>query len=372
VTGVYDASDDELVGEPHEYERFPEERRRRGCLGKFVGLLVLLVVLGLVAAGLAWMAYQKQVDPAGPPGADVKLTIPLGSSSQRIGNLLDANGVITSSSMWKYYLRLNGGGPFQAGEYTLKKNMSMKEAIAVLDKGPQLKFERLTVREGLVLSQIADAVATLEGRSAEAFMAAVQSGKVRSKYQPDDVKTLEGLLLPETYNVEPKDDEPALLERMVSSFDVAADQAGVADAQAKVGITPYQAIVVASLIERETRFDDERARVAQVIYNRLKAKMPLGIDASIIYALGKSDQHDVRVLFKDLEIDSPYNTYKRVGLPPTPIAAPGEASIRAALAPAGGDDLYYVVTEKDGHHSFAKTLAEHNRNIAKAKAAGLR
>jgi UPF0755 protein len=100
--------------------------------------------------------------------------------------------------------------------------------------------------------------------------------------------------------------------------------------------------------------------------------MPLGIDASIIYALGKSADKDVRVLFKDLEIDSPYNTYKRQGLPPTPIAAPGEASIRAALNPKPGPWLYYVVTEANGQHSFATTLAEHNRNIAKAKAAGLR
>jgi UPF0755 protein len=369
---VYDAPDEELEPAAHEYEAFPEERRRRGCLGKVVGLVALLVVLGLVGAGLAWITYQKQVDPAGPPGAEVKVTIPLGSSSQRIGNLLDEKGVITSSSTWKYYLRLNGGGPFQAGEYTLKKNMSMAEAIKVLEKGPQLKFERLTVPEGLVLGQIAQHVAKLEGRSAEAFTAAVQSGKFRSKYQPDSVTTLEGLLLPETYNVEPKDDEPALVQRMVGSFDVAADQAGVADAQAKVGITPYQAIIVASLIERETRFDDERPKVAEVIYNRLKQKVPLGIDASIIYALGKSDQHDVRVLFKDLEIDSPYNTYKRVGLPPTPIAAPGEASLKAALNPESGPLLYYVVTEPSGRHSFATTLAEHNRNIAKAKAAGLR
>jgi UPF0755 protein len=370
MTGVYDAPDEELAADG-AYEPFPDERRR-GCLGKAVGLVAVVVVLGLVGAGLAWITYQKQVDPAGPPGDPVKLTIPLGSSSQRIGNLLDEKGVITSASVWKYYLRLNGGGPFQAGEYTLAKNMSMGEAIKVLEKGPQLKFERLTVPEGLVLQQIADQVAKLEGRSAEAFMAAVQAGKVRSKYQPDSVTSLEGLLLPETYNVEPKDDEPALLERMVSSFDVACDQAGIGEAKAKVGISPYEAIIVASLIERETRFDDERAKVAEVIYNRLKQKIPLGIDASIIYALGKSDQHDVRVLFKDLEIDSPYNTYKRQGLPPTPIAAPGKASLEAALNPEQGSLLYYVVTETDGHHSFATTLAEHTRNIAKGKAAGLR
>jgi UPF0755 protein len=250
--------------------------------------------------------------------------------------------------------------------------MSMGEAVAKLSKGPELKFERLTVREGLVLGQIADAVATLEGRSREAFLAALDSGSIRSKYQPAGVTKLEGLLLPETYNVEPKDDEAAIATRMVQSMDAAGDQLGLADAPAKVGISPYEALIVASLVERETRFDEERAKVAGVIYNRLRQKIPLGIDASIIYALGKSDQHDVRVLNKDLEIDSPYNTYSRQGLPPTPIAAPGRASLEAALNPEKHDLLYYVVTEKDGHHSFAQTLAEHNANIRKAEANGAR
>jgi UPF0755 protein len=248
----------------------------------------------------------------------------------------------------------------------------MDAAVAVLKKGPELKFERLTVREGLVLGQIADAVATLEGRSKDAFLSALASGQIRSKYQPASVTKLEGLLLPETYNVEPKDDEARIAERMVASMDAVGDQLGLGDAPAKVGISPYEAIIVASLVERETRFDDERAKVAGVIYNRLHQGIPLGIDASIIYALGKSAEHNVRVLNKDLEIDSPYNTYRRKGLPPTPIAAPGEASLRAALNPEAGPFLYYVVTEKDGHHAFATTLAEHNANIRKAEANGVR
>jgi UPF0755 protein len=371
MTGVYDAHEDLADVNDGEYERFPKERRG-GCLSKLVGGVAVLLVLGLVGAGLAFISYQRQVDPAGPPGEPIKVTIPLGSSTQAIGRLLDQKGVITSAQVFHYYIKLKGGGPFQAGEYTLNKNMSMSEAIAKLSKGPELKFERLTVREGLVLGQIGDAVATLEGRSKEAFLAALDSGKIHSKYQPAGVTKLEGLLLPETYNVEPKDDEARIAERMVASMDAVGDQLGLGDAPAKVGISPYEAIIVASLVERETRFDDERAKVAGVIYNRLHQGIPLGIDASIIYALGKSDQHDVRVLTKDLEIDSPYNTYRRKGLPPTPIAAPGRASLEAALNPEQTPYLYYVVTEKDGHHSFATTLAEHNANIRKAEANGVR
>jgi UPF0755 protein len=370
MTGVYDASDD--VGGSEELERFPRERRRAGGLGKLGMFVAVLLVLGLLAGGLAVVTYQRQVDPAGPPGEAVTLTIPLGSSTQKIGAQLDAAGVITSAQVFRYYIRLKGGGPFQAGEYTLNRNMSMPEAIAKLSKGPELEFEKLTVPEGLVLGQIAERVATLQGRSAEAFLAAAEAGTVKSKYQPPAVTTLEGLLLPETYNMEPKDDEVRILRRMVESLDAVADGLGYEDAKAKVGLSPYEAIVVASLIERETRFDDERPKVAQVIYSRLQKGMPLGIDASIIYALGKSAEHDVRVLLKDLEVDSPYNTYRRKGLPPTPIAAPGRASLEAALHPEPGPYLYYVVTEASGRHSFATTLAEHNANIRKAEAAGLR
>lgn len=388
MTGVYDASDEELAvtnrrdrtaggggsggNGSADYERFPEPRRKGGLGRRLLGVVAVLVILGMIAAGLAFIAYQRQVDPAGPPGEAIKVTIPLGTSTQRIGQILDTEGVITSAQIFRYYIRINGGGPFQAGEYTLNKDMSMGEAIAKLEQGPELKFERLTVPEGLVLPQIAERIASLEGRSAEAFMAAVESGTVRSAFQPDAVTKLEGLLFPETYNVEPKDDEAAILARMVSSFDAVAEEVGIPDAQAKVGVSPYEAIIVASLIERETRFDDERAKVAQVIYNRLKRGMQLQVDATVIYALGKTGERNLRVLFKDLEVDSPYNTYKVKGLPPTPIAAPGRASLEAALNPEPGNLLFYVVTEPSGRHSFAETGAQHNANIRKAEAAGVR
>jgi UPF0755 protein len=371
---VYDAEADRAAV---EYEPFPEPRKRGGAGRTVLKVFGILVVLGLIAGGLAFVAYQRKVDPPGPPGAAVKVTIPLGSSTQRIGTILAGQHVITSSQVFRIYTKVNGGGPFLAGEYTLARNMSMAEAIAKLKKGPDLKFERLTVPEGLTLPQIAAKVGGLEGRSADTFLQAAKSGAVRSKYQPATppagaAQPLEGLLLPETYNVEPKDDEAKILERMVGAFDDTAADVGIDDAQAKVRLTPYQAIVVASLIERETRFDEERPKVARVIYNRLDKGMLLGIDATVIYAIGKSADRNVRVLFKDLEVVSPYNTYKVKGLPPTPIAAPGRASLEAALHPADGPWIYYVVTEKDGRHSFAVTAAEHEANKAKATANGVR
>ena len=377
MTSVYDEDleDDDLEGggdgdDYAEYEPFPKERRRRGghtVLAVFTGLLLVM----LVAAGVLAFVYQRNVDPPGPPGDEIEITIPLGSSTQRIGKILDSEDVISSARVFRVYSRIKGLGGFQAGQYTFRKNSSMDEAVAVLRKGPELEFEKLTVPEGLTLPQIAGRIATLEGRSADEFLNAARSGQVRSRYQPPSVTSLEGLMLPETYNVEPKDDEAAILKRMVDSFDTTAQGLGFESAQAKVGVSTYEAMIVASLVERETRIDDERAKVAQVIYNRLRKGMRLQIDATVVYALGKSGE-DTRVLLEDLKIDSPYNTYLKGGLPPTPIAAPGEESLRAAMNPEPGPWLFYVVTEKDGRHSFATTLSEHNANIRKAQAAGLR
>ena len=150
-----------------------------------------------------------------------------------------------------------------------------------------------------------------------------------------------------------------------------AAQLDIENRAAERNITPYEAFIVASLIERETRFDEERPQIARVIYNRLQRKMPLQIDATVIYALGESGTK-TRVLLKDLEVDSPYNTYKIPGLPPTPISNFGRASLEAALNPADGPWLFYVVTEKDGRHSFATTGAEHQANIRKAERNGVR
>jgi UPF0755 protein len=222
------------------------------------------------------------------------------------------------------------------------------------------------------LPQIAERVGKLPGRSGDRFLELAKSGTITSSLLPQGSTNLEGLLLPETYNLEPKDDEEAILRRMVESFEKTARDLGIDQAQSKVGISPYQAIVVASLIERETRFDEERPRVASVIYNRLKRGQLLQVDATVIYALGRTGERNIRVLFKDLEVNSPYNTYKVKGLPPTPIAAPGRASIEAALNPDTTPFLFYVVTETDGRHSFATTSAEHTANIRKAERNGVR
>jgi UPF0755 protein len=176
------------------------------------------------------------------------------------------------------------------------------------------------------------------------------------------------LLWPDTYRVADTDDEIDVLGSMVSEFEKNADALGLENATTE-GHTPYEILTVASLIEAEAKVDEDRPLIASVIYNRLRMGMPLQIDATVLYASG--DPTKQTITRADLDKDSPYNTYKVKGLPPTPIASVSAASLKAALAPAQTDYLFYVIGDKDGRHKFAKTYAEQQANIDAARAAGL-
>ena len=352
------------------YEEFPDRPAKRRGRG-FLKFLAVLAILGIAAAGAAFIFWQRQIDPPGSPGEEIAVSVPRGASGAAIANLLEEAGVISDSRFYRLYLRVNGGAAFKPGDYLLRKNDSFASLTSTLEEGPVIVYQRVTVQEGLVIDQILDRLATLPDRSRDVFKQHIESGALRSNFQPDNVTFLEGFLFPETYQFEAKDDELAILNHLVAQFDSVAAQLDVETKAAARNITPYEAFIVASLIERETRFDDERPRIARVIYNRLQRGMPLQIDATVIYALGESGTK-TRVLLKDLEVDSPYNTYKIRALPPTPISNFGRASLEAALNPADGPELFYVVTEKDGRHSFASTGAEHQANIRKAERNGVR
>ena len=329
-----------------------------------IGLAV--VIVGTLGAGIT---VQRTIDPPGAAGEEVTVTIPPGSSTARIAAILDEKGIVESARAFRIYTRLKGAGPFQAGDYTLRQRAAFGEIVEVLEKGPQIIQDRLTIPEGLTVEQIAERVGKLPGRSAEAFMAAVESGEVRSNLQPESVDNLEGLIFPDTYMLDRGDDEKEILQRMVATFDTVAAETGIDQAAEGGRVTPYEAVIIASLVEREARVPEDRGPIARVIYNRLERDMLLQIDATVLYALG---EHKTRVLFRDLEVDSPYNTYKVKGLPPTPIAAPGRAALAAAADPPANDFLYYVVVEADGTHAFARTGAEHQANIRQAEKNGVR
>lgn len=334
------------------------------------------IVLGVVAAvvlvagiGVVWVL--RQIDPPGGPGDRVTVEIPQGTSAAAIADILSERGVITSSRVFRLYARLTGAGEFQAGIYRrgeLRKRMDMPDAIDALEQGPEIEYQKITIPEGFTLRQIADRVGTI-GRDAQRFLDLANSGTVRSKFQPEGSNNLEGLLFPDTYYIADDETEEDILARMVLLFEQVADEVGLPAQAGAVGLSPYQAIVVASLVEEETKIAKERTLVSAVIHNRIEAGMLLQIDATVLYALG---EHKTRVLFKDLEIDSPYNTYKNPGLPPTPIAAPGAEALRAAVEPDDVPYLYYVKIDNEGHHAFATTGAEHERNIAEAERNGAR
>jgi len=199
---------------------------------------------------------------------------------------------------------------------------------------------------------------------------AANSGAVHSVFSPPGSNNLEGMLGTGSYLVLPGESDVTLLRLMVARFDRDAQAAGLSVASAAaLGMTPYQIITVASVVEKEGYHPTSNMPyVARVIYNRLAQGLALQMDSTVLYALG---QDGGPVTEQDLKIQSPYNTYLTKGLPPTPIAAVSEASLRAALAPASTPYLYYVVIDKQGDHAFSTTLDEQNQNIAKAKAAGL-
>lgn len=352
--------DDEAV-----YEPMPPARGGGGR--KALRVVLALAVVAVLLAGAAGAYVLKQVNGSSG-GEDVAVAIPMGSSTQRIAAILDGKGVVSSARLFSLYVRVTGAGPFKAGDYTFRRNSAYSAVVDTLDKGPQVQVLRLTIPEGLTLNQIADRVGRLEGRSRDRFLDLAKSGQVRSQFQPAGSTNLEGFLWPETYEFDPKDDELAILRRMVEAFDAAAAQLGLDQSPSKVNLNPYQTIIVASMIEEEAKLAEERGKVATVIYNRIKRGETLGIDATLRYGLNRPTEP---LRQSDLASDNPYNTRKFKGLPPTPIASPGRSALEAALNPTPGPWLFYVLADRDGRHAFAVTITEFNRYKAEAQAKGL-
>jgi UPF0755 protein len=330
-----------------------------------VGLLVVLPLL-VLGTGAAWFWWQ--VGKCSGGGRAVEVQIQRGWGVPRIADELHNQGLIGNSLVFSVYARLNGDTKFEAGTYELKKNMCVRDAVRLLKAGPRVTYAKLTIPPGLWVKEIADRVSKLPGEDKEAFLDATQNNAVRSVFEPENVHNLEGLLWPDTYNIEAEEDDIQVLKTMANTFDKKAAQLGLGLANVQ-GHGPYDILKVASLIEAEAKIDADRPLIASVIYNRLAQNMPLQIDATLIYARG--DPKNRKLSDADKAINSPYNTYAHNGLPPTPIAGVSAASLRAAMNPAATPYLYYVVMDKAGKHAFASTLQEHEKNIVIARANGV-
>jgi UPF0755 protein len=357
-----DGYDDEYPDDP-EYAPDDEdyvELRRASSRGRRILTVIVGIVLVLaVAVGGTAFWVKGQIDPSGDPGEPTSITIPEGATSDDIGALLADEGVISSDFVWGWYLRINGGGPFEAGVYELPTNSAIPDVIDLLDAGPAPIEERsFTMPEGLTVPETLARLASPEdglGFDQAAMQELLDTGAVTSQVLGPDLPSSEGILFPETYRVAADADEQAVLQQMVTQLDSTLTDLHVETAQDRFNLSPYEILIVASLIEEETKVDEERGKVAQVIYNRLRQDIPLGIDATSRYEaeLAGRDRDDI-----DFESDSPYNTRRNQGLPPTPIASPGRASIEAALNPTDGPWIYYVLEDADGHHFFTDSNDE--------------
>lgn len=349
--------------------RPPRQERRRHPILKSLAAIVVVAVL-IIAGFLVWA--QHQINPGGQSRSLISVVIPKGASTTAIGDRLSSAGVVHDGWLFALYVRLHGYGPLYPGTYRLPKGSSYSSVISALRSGPVIPTDHLVIPEGYTVAQIAQKVAALPGMglSAQKFMTAADSGTVRSPYEPAGVNNLEGLLFPATYPVRQGETEVDLLEQMVGTFDERVQGLGLAAAATARGMTPYQVIAVASIVEREAKLATDRPNVASAIYNRLKIGMKLGADSTQTYYLRLTDP-TIQPTATQLDQPGPYNTRTNPGLPPTPIANPGLASLSAAVAPPTTSYLYFVEINPDGQLGFASTDSGFQQLRQQCQAAGL-
>ena len=358
-------------------------------------LIALSVVMTVVlSVGGTAMWYLRQVNPpdevsSGKPLA-TNFTVNQGDSLITVSKRLEQEGFIVNASVFRWYAERKGGIDLQPGYFSLIKREHIGEIMKKLNKSPSITFTKVTFPEGFTIKQIAQRIEDKTTRiTAQSFYEAMTNELLTSEYFPKNLASLdlvpyrfEGLLFPDTYQVSGNESVASVLDRMLRLMERVGKQEGIEDSQAKVGKSPYQILIIASIIEREAKLEIDRGKISRVIYNRLERGMPLQIDATLYYNSPENAS------FTELKaIDSPYNSYLYNGLPPTPIASPGRAAIRAALNPSPNPDLsdkmcigikktqncaylYYVLSDADGGHTFAATEQDHAINVEISRAGG--
>lgn len=324
-------------------------------------LLFVLFISGLLALRNWW---QQALAPQASSSQGILLEVKPDSRVSDLARQLQAAGMIKSELVFRWYGRWQGlDRQVRPGPYLLAADLSVPEIWSVLTSG-KIATVKVTIPEGYTLAQIAEVLEKKGLFKAEEFLAAAARIELPYDYwQPEGLsgsQRLEGYLFPATYDFPLNADPEEIIRSMAQRMAAEITPEFVAKAR-QLGLTPAQAITLASIVEREVKVDRERPRVAAVFLNRLRQGMKLESCATVQYALGKPRD---RLFYKDLEVDSPYNTYKIKGLPPGPIAAPGHASLQAAVNPAAVDYLYFVVS-RNGEHAFSRTWAEHLRNKAR-------
>ncbi len=339
------------------------EKRKKSSLPVLLSVLVLILLIAGIGFYLWGGTRSTTIDEA------VTIKIAEGSTAKQVVTVLDDNDLIMNKISFEIYIRLNNAaGDIRPGKYTFEPGKVTYDSIlSMLKAGDVVSAEsKLTIPEGYTVWQIAQLLEEKNIVEAQDFLDYASSETPIYDYIPDgsDYTKFEGFLYPETYVIGSSWDSETILSVLLDQFDKIWTEERQAKAEA-MGMTAKEIITVASLIEREVKVDSERPIVASVIYNRLNAGMLLQIDATVQYALGNQKE---RLLYSDLEIDSPYNTYKYKGLPAGPIASPGIACIDAALNPADTNYFYYQTSaDGDGSHYFCETYEEHQAYSATKK-----
>ena len=350
--------------------------------------MVLGIVMVMIAGAVGWW-YLGKMNPEGAAGDVQSFTVAETDDVDSIAQRLYDQGLISDVGVFEWYVDRNGGLEITPGYYEIRPNDHMGNVLGRLRTPPGQTYTKVTFPEGFTVAKMAERLdVSVDRLTAADFLTAAADPSIRSSFQPPEVTSLEGMLFPDTYQVSNAESEGQVIERMIALMERVGEQEDIVNGAAAVGRTPYEILVIASMIEREAAVEGDRAKIARVIYNRLFFQMPLAVDAAVYYGATQAGL-DTTLPFSELrQIPGPYNTYENVGLPPTPIANPGRASIQAALHPAPnpsvGDPicvdlpdpsrcyyLYYVLGNEDGSHVFASTPEQQDANVEKAREAGL-
>lgn len=340
---------DDHADPPPQPEEPPQRRRRTARLLLTTFLVGAVAVTTIAVAGV-WMFHRAFAAP-GPSAQDTVLVIPRGASVRSIAALLEAEGIVGDATVFSLGVRGFGGErPLAAGEYAFPAAVSARDAMRILQSG-KVVARNLTIPEGLTTLQVLAMVSAADGLRGD-LPAVAEIG--------------EGVLLPETYQYVRGERRGDVVARMQNAMEETLDRLWRERSENSNPLkSPREALILASIVERETAKAEERPRVAAVFLNRLRRSMRLQSDPTVVYGLSKGTGVIGRPLTRaDLAADHPYNTYIQVGLPPGPIANPGRDSVAAVLQPAKSKDLYFVA-DGTGGHAFARTLKEHNRNVAR-------
>ena len=341
----------------------PAERRRGGARGTLIALVVLALIAGLAVVGGKTVLSRfggPAPDFTGAGTGEVTVQVPRGATSARIGEVLETAGVVKSAKAFREAARKDEARALkiQPGYYKLRRQMKAKLALdLLLDPAARLR-SRVTIPEGTTLDRTLQIIAkSISDVPLSALREAAQNPAALG-LPPWANNKLEGFLFPATYDIEPGTSAVEVLRTLVEEFMRRAETLQLEERAAALKITPYQALVIASLVEGETGKASDRGKVSRVVYNRLAKPMRLQFDSTVKYAYGLKGENKTRLLYRDLDIQSPFNTYRNDGLPPAPINSPGDAAIEAALSPTPGAWLYFVVIDKQGNSAFAVTAEE--------------